>query len=87
MIRPLFDRILVEPFDPFAEDEANGIISVVVEAPQSHRGTVVAIGATVKEIAVGDVVLYSQFAPTAAQEKNTDKTVIIPEDDVLAVIA
>jgi len=87
MIKPLADRVLIQPLDPFAEELAEGIVNVSLEIPQSLRGTVDSVGPDATTVKPGDVVLYHQYAPTAAQESLTDKRVILPEADILAIIA
>jgi co-chaperonin GroES (HSP10) len=87
MLKPLGSRCVVEAVKQvqkldsgFFIDEAN------LQAPQSLRVKIVAIGNEVKTVVVGDEVFVSQFAPTEAREKVSDKTLVIPEEDILAVV-
>lgn len=86
MIKPLGTRLLIVPVK---EDHktASGIQLGEEIAPQSLKAEVVGIGPEVKDFKVGDVILVSQFAPTQAKESPIDKTLVVPSEDVLAVIA
>lgn len=85
MIKPLGSRLLVVPVKE--DHKTTGGIMVGEEiAPQSMKAEVVAVGPEVKDFKAGDVILVSQFAPTQAKESPVDKTLIVPAEDVLAVI-
>lgn len=85
MIKPLGTRLLVEPVKE--EHKTNtGIMLGEELAPQSLKAKVLAAGPEVKDFKVGDIILVSQFAPTQAKESPADKTLIVPAEDVLAVI-
>jgi hypothetical protein len=47
---------------------------------------VLAAGPDCKLVKVGDLILVSQFSPTEARERQSDKSLIANEDDVLAII-
>lgn len=85
MIKPLGARLLIEPVKQ--DHKTSGGIMLGEElAPQSLKAEVLAVGPEVKDLKVGDVILVSQFAPTQAKELPADKTLIVPAEDVLAVI-
>ena len=89
MILPLGNRLLVEPIKEDASHKtASGLVISDAEfkAPQSIKAKVIAVGDNVVTVEVGDIVLCSQFAPTQAKEKPGDNTVIVPEEDLLAVV-
>lgn len=89
MIRPLGNRLVIEPIKEDARTTtAAGLIIEDQEfkVPQSLKATVVAVGPGVADIAPGDVVMVSQFAPTQVKEKPGDKTLMVPAEDVLAVV-
>lgn len=87
-LRPLADRVLVEP--AAAETKtASGIIIPDSAQEKPQKGTVVAVGAGTKEnpvtLKVGDVVLYGKYSGTELKEGGKDY-LIMRENDILAVI-
>lgn len=89
MIVPFGSRVVVDPIKESAEYRTAAGLFVAdgeFQAPQSIKCKVLAIGPDVTLVKVGDTVLASQFAPTQAKEKPGDTTVIIPEEDLLAVV-
>lgn len=85
MITPYQDRILGELLST-SDITGSGIILGEAVAPQSVRIKVLAVGPDVKHTAVGNVVIVSAYAPTEAREKQTDRTVMFSEQDVLGSI-
>jgi len=87
-IKPLADRVLVEP--QAAETKtASGIIIPETAKEKPQRGKVVAVGKgkkdhemTVKE---GDLVLYGKYAGTELKLEGSDY-LIMREDDILAIV-
>ncbi|MGB2087490.1 MULTISPECIES: co-chaperone GroES [Psychroflexus] len=87
-IKPLADRVLVEP--QAAETKtASGIIIPETAKEKPQRGKVVAVGKgkkdhemTVKE---GDIVLYGKYAGTELKHDGEDY-LIMREDDILAIV-
>ncbi len=87
-IKPLADRVLVEPA-PAEEKTASGIIIPDTAKEKPQRGTVVAVGpgkadepTTVK---AGDTVLYGKYAGTDITVEGTDY-LIMRESDILAIV-
>ena len=87
-IRPLADRILVQPF-VMDETTEGGIIVPEAYRDKQRKGKVVAVGPgtsrvkmTVKE---GDTILYGQYAPTELRVDTTDY-VIMRMENVLAIL-
>ena len=88
MIRPLGDRVLIEPKE--AETKTAGglyIPDTAKEKPQ--QGVVIAVGPGQKdepmEVAVGETVLYGKYAGTEVTVE--DKTyLIVKQSDILAVL-
>lgn len=87
-IKPLADRVLVEPAAA-EEKTASGIIIPDTAKEKPQRGTVVAVGpgkpdepTTVK---VGDTVLYGKYSGTELQVEGTDY-MIMRESDILAIV-
>jgi len=87
-VKPLADRVLVEP--AAAEQKtAGGIIIPDTAKEKPQRGTVVAVGTgkkdeplTVKE---GDLVLYGKYSGTEINIDGKDY-LIMKESDILAII-
>ena len=88
MIKPLADRVLIEP----KEDEtktASGIFIPDTAKEKPQQGTVIAVGPGKKdepmEVKVGDVVLFGKYAGTevAVEEK---KYLIVKQSDILAIL-
>lgn len=87
-IKPLADRVLVEPAAA-EEKTAGGIIIPDTAKEKPQRGTVVAVGngkpdepITVK---VGDTVLYGKYAGTELQYEGRDY-LIMRESDIYAIV-
>lgn len=87
-IKPLADRVLVEP-DPAEEKTSSGIIIPDTAKEKPQRGKVIAVGGgkkdeplTVKE---GDTVLYGKYAGTELTVEGNDY-LIMRESDIFAII-
>jgi chaperonin GroES len=87
-IRPLADRVLVEPA-PAEQRTSGGIIIPDTAKEKPQRGKVVAVGTgkkdepmTVKE---GDNVLYGKYSGTEIQYEGVDY-LIMKESDILAIV-
>lgn len=87
-IKPLADRVLVEPA-PAEEKTAGGIIIPDTAKEKPQKGTIVAIGPGKKDepmtVKVGDKVLYGKYAGTEITIEGKDY-MIMRESDVVAVI-
>lgn len=87
-IRPLADRVLVEP--AAAETKtASGIIIPDTAKEKPQQGTVVAVGKGKKDepmtVKVGDKVLYGKYSGSELKWEGKDY-LIMKESDILAVI-
>lgn len=87
-VKPLADRVLVEP--AAAEQKtAGGIIIPDTAKEKPQKGTVVAIGTGKKDepltVKVGDMVLYGKYSGTEINVEGKDY-LIMRESDILAVI-
>ena len=87
-IKPLADRVLIEP--AAAETKtASGIIIPDNAKEKPQKGTVVAAGSGTKEepitVKVGDTVLYGKYAGTELKLEGNDY-LIMRESDILAII-
>ena len=87
-IKPLADRVLVEP--AAAETTTtSGIIIPDTAQEKPQKGTIVAIGAGKKDepmtVKVGDTVLYGKYSGTELKLEGKD-FLIMRETDILAII-
>ena len=87
-IKPLADRVLVEPAQA-EEKTAGGIIIPDTAKEKPQKGTVVAVGPGKKDepltVKVGDQVLYGKYAGTEITIDGTNY-LIMRESDIVAVI-
>ena len=87
-IKPLADRVLVEPA-PAEEKTASGIIIPDTAKEKPQKGTVVAVGPGKKDepttVAVGDTVLYGKYSGTELKWEGQD-LLIMKESDILAIV-
>ena len=87
-IRPLADRVIIEP--AAAETKtASGIIIPDTAQEKPQRGTVVAVGPGKKDepmtVSVGDVVLYGKYCGTEFKYEGGDY-LIMREADIMAIV-
>lgn len=87
-IKPLADRVLVEP-QAAEEKTASGIIIPDSAKEKPQKGTVVAVGPGTKdenmEVKKGDTVLYGKYSGTELTIHSKDY-LIMRQSDILAVI-
>ena len=88
-IKPLADRVLIEPA-PAEEKTIGGIIIPDTAKEKPLQGTVVAVGGGTKDeemvLKAGDQVLYGKYAGTELEHEGT-KFLIMRQSDVVAVLA
>ena len=87
-IRPLADRVLIEPAAA-EETTASGIIIPDSAKEKPQRGVVVAVGPGKKDepttVKVGDSVLYGKFSGSDLSIDGKDY-MIMRETDILAIV-
>ena len=87
-IKPLADRVLVEPAAA-EEKTASGIIIPDTAKEKPQRGVVVAVGPGKKDepttVKVGDNVLYGKYSGTELNIEGADY-LIMRESDILAIV-
>lgn len=87
-IKPLADRVLVEPAEAETKT-ASGIIIPDTAKEKPQKGNVVAIGTGKKDepltVKVGDSVLYGKYSGTEITVEGKDY-LIMRESDILAII-
>ena len=88
MIKPLADRVLIEPKEAEVKT-ASGIFIPDTAKEKPQQGTVVAVGPGKNdepmELKVGDVVLYGKYAGTEVT-LDDKKYLIVKQSDILAII-
>ncbi|MEO2050834.1 co-chaperone GroES [Flagellimonas beolgyonensis] len=87
-IKPLADRVLIEPLQAETKT-ASGIIIPDNAKEKPQKGTVVAVGPGTKDekmtVKVGDTVLYGKYAGTELKLDGTDY-LMMRESDILAIV-
>ena len=92
-IKPLADRVLVEPSEADESKTAGGIIIPDTAKEKPQEGIIAAVGpgrtdengkAIKMNVKVGDKVLYSKYGGTELKFDGTDY-LIMSESDILAV--
>ncbi|WP_342826532.1 co-chaperone GroES [Candidatus Lucifugimonas marina] len=93
-LKPLGDRVIIEPSDSEASTSPGGIIIPDTAKEKPQQGAVVAAGpgrttddGKVLDMAVkaGQEVIYSKYAGTEYAESGTDY-LIVRESDILAIV-
>lgn len=88
MIKPLADRVVVEPKEAETKT-ASGLYIPDTAKEKPLQGTVIAVGPGTKdvemEVKVGDVVLYGKYAGTEVSFEDK-KYLIMKQSDILAII-
>jgi len=87
-IRPLSDRVLIEPMEAETKT-ASGIIIPDTAKEKPQKGKVVAVGTGKKDepmtVKKGETVLYGKYAGTELKYEGKDY-LIMKESDILAII-
>jgi chaperonin GroES len=91
-IKPLADRVIVEPME--AEKMKGGIIIPDTAKEKPQQGKVIAVGPgrvaddgsrVAPEVKKGDIVLYGKYSGTEVSVQNGDY-LILREGDILAIL-
>ncbi len=87
-VKPLADRVLVEPSEA-ETTTSSGIIIPDTAQEKPQKGTIVATGDGKKDepltVKVGDTVLYGKYSGTELKYEGKDY-MIMRESDILAII-
>ena len=87
-IKPLADRVLIEPMEAETKT-ASGIIIPDTAKEKPQKGKVVAVGTGKKDepmtVKKGETVLYGKYAGTELKYEGKDY-LIMKESDILAII-
>ena len=88
MIRPLADRVLIEPQEAQAQT-ASGLYIPDTAKEKPQQGKVLAAGPGKKdepmEVKVGDLVLYGKYSGTEVTVDDK-KYLIVKQSDILAIL-
>lgn len=88
MIKPLADRVVIEPQEAQTQT-ASGLYIPDTAKEKPQQGIVVAVGPGKKdepiEVKVGDVVLYGKYAGTEVTLSDK-KYLIVKQSDILAIL-
>ena len=88
MIKPLADRVLIEPKEAETKT-ASGIYIPDTAKEKPQQGKVIAVGPGKKdepmEVKVGDEVIYGKYAGTEVTVEN-EKYLIVKQSDILAIL-
>jgi len=82
--RPLKDRVFVKYTDE-AEKTAGGIYIPESAKEKPQKGVIEAVGSEVKEIKVGDIILFDKYSGSKVNIDNNEY-LIIKEEDILGII-
>ena len=80
MVRPILDRIFVE-----VEEPKQGAIITLEDDSEVKIGKVVAKGCDVRNVRVGDKVLFGKWSGTEVK-LNGEERLILKEADILGVV-
>jgi chaperonin GroES len=83
-LQPLADRIVARSLEAEAKS-ASGILLPDSAKEKPMMGEVEAVGKEVKEVKVGDKILYAKYGPTEVKIDGQE-LLLLKEEDVLAVI-
>ncbi len=88
MIRPLADRVLIEPKEAETKT-ASGLYIPDTAKEKPQQGKVIAVGPGKKdepmEVKVGEEVLYGKYAGTEVSVEDK-KYLIVKQSDILAIL-
>ncbi len=82
--KPLKDRVFVK-YSEEAEKTAGGIYIPESAKEKPQKGVIEAVGSEVKEIKVGDTVLFDKYSGSKINIDNNEY-LIIKEEDILGII-
>jgi chaperonin GroES len=83
-LKPLKDRVFVS-YTEETEKTPGGIYVPDTAKEKPQRGKVEAVGSEVKELKVGDIVLFDRYSGSKVKVNETEH-LIIKEEDVLGIV-
>ena len=82
--KPLKDRVFVK-YSEEAEKTAGGLYIPESAKEKPQKGVIEAVGSEVKEIKVGDVILFDKYSGSKINIDNNEY-LIIKEEDILGIV-
>jgi chaperonin GroES len=82
--KPLKDRVFVK-YSEEADKTAGGIYIPESAKEKPQKGVIEAVGSEVKEIKVGDVILFDKYSGSKINIDNNEY-LIIKEEDILGIV-
>jgi chaperonin GroES len=82
--KPLKDRVFVK-YSEEAEKTAGGIYIPESAKEKPQKGVIEAVGSEVKEIKVGDIILFDKYSGSKINIDNNEY-LIIKEEDILGIV-
>jgi len=82
--KPLKDRVFVK-YSEEAERTAGGLYIPESAKEKPQKGIIEAVGSEVKEIKVGDVILFDKYSGSKINIDNNEY-LIIKEEDILGIV-
>tara|TARA_B100001175_G_C19492564_1_gene633467 strand:- start:1926 stop:2201 length:276 start_codon:yes stop_codon:yes gene_type:complete len=84
-IIPVGNKLLLQK-SKVATKTASGIIIPEIAQKKEYKGTVVGVGQEVKEIKIGDIVQYADYAMPTPMKHNGEEHLLVQAGDVFAII-
>ncbi len=84
-IKPLKDRVVVKYSSEELEKTPGGIYVPDVAKEKPQKGTVIEVGSEVKEVKVGDTVLFDKYAGSKIKVDDVEY-LIIKEEEILGIV-
>ena len=83
---PLGDRVLVKVQEPETTTASGIIIPDNASKEKPTQAEVIAIGADVEHVTVGDIVMYGKYAKTATVTLDTVEYLVMEVSEILGVL-
>ena len=84
--KPLGDRVLVKVQEPETKTASGIIIPDNASKEKPTQAEVIAIGEDVKHVAIGDTVMYAQYARTATVTLDMTEYLVMEVSEILGVL-
>ncbi|MEJ5227255.1 co-chaperone GroES [Thermodesulfovibrio sp.] len=84
-IKPLKERVVVKYSSEELEKTPGGIYVPDVAKEKPQKGEVIAVGSEVKEVKVGDTVLFDKYAGSKIKIDDVEY-LIIKEEEILGIV-
>lgn len=84
-IKPLKDRVVVKYSSEELEKTPGGIYVPDVAKEKPQKGTVIEVGSEVKEVKVGDTVLFDKYSGSKIKVDDVEY-LIIKEEEILGIV-